>query len=429
MITLWRGQHSYALLERLRECWHSQELLIVCPPTLNECAFVDALPEGKIALAGEGAEGFPVALRERVARPRPVGALYPERPVLGVFTSGTISGRPRLVLYSRANILRSLEGIRSFFDPINFDEIFCYPPSFHTFGLILGYLHAIVYGLKLTVHEGRYSRAAHELRARNTNPRLLTLGAPSHFYDLVGESESLGRALVPTDSCILGGARVPVTLWEQVQSRLHIARPSIGYGATEACPGVTHQPPGLKPREEGEIGRALPGVGIRLHPDGIEFSGNVCLAIIDGGELTFPQSITLPDLVEQRGEDGIYLFRGRLGLTLNRGGTKFSLESLEDVLRRELGIFAAAFVVADERLGEDLGLRVERVTLPAALATCSPEELRQRCAKILHVQGATFELPVFELVDRIRLNENGKIERRPSHANERQSGRFRGSGS
>jgi acyl-CoA synthetase (AMP-forming)/AMP-acid ligase II len=237
---------------------------------------------------------------------------------------------------------------------------------------------------------------------------LLTLGTPSHFYDLIQYARDHKLTLSESYTAIIGGAKVSVPLWQEIQSVLKIEKPSIGYGATEACPGVTHHPPGLCPKEEGEIGFPIPGVNIILKRDaGIEFSGeNVSLAIIENEEIFFPKSIVLEDWIEKRNEDDMLLFRGRLGLLLNRGGTKYSLESIEDCLRKNFGIACAALAVLDERLGEDLGLVI------ASDTNLDLNHFREKLsAFFLHEYGHSFKLNHITTTRALPLNENGKIDR------------------
>jgi acyl-CoA synthetase (AMP-forming)/AMP-acid ligase II len=347
MISHGPGFHSEELKEKIKRAWESEELLVVYPPGYvpENSAFLEFLPDGKKS------------------------PQYPEKPILGIFTSGTVSGERKLVLYSKKNIEFSLNRIRSFFDPQRFDTIFCYPQPFHTFGIILGYLHAELYGLKLVTPDGKYTRDAHERRLSLKENSVLTLGTPAHFHDLIHHLADRGQKLTPSYSCILGGAKVPVALWKSVQSELSIEKPSIGYGATEASPGITHQAPGLCPSEEGEIGSLIPGVSLELGVGrGIRFEGpNVCLAIVTTGpypEIRFPTSITLSDSIRLR-SDGIYIYEGRSDLMINRGGTKFSLELIENTIRSQKDVEAICVPITDERLGEELGILLKKPAQPS----------------------------------------------------------------
>lgn len=407
MISVWRGLHSAALLDLVQNSWEKEELLILCPPGLQDFRFVDLLPEGSLHAVGDWSDAQ-TSLPARTAGIK--APQYPDRPVLGVFTSGTVSGIPRLVLYSRRNLLSSLTGIRSFFDPTRVKTLFCYPQPFHTFGLVLGYVHAAVHGLKLVTGEGRYSRSFHQRRLELREMDVLTLGTPTHFHDLISYVKAEGAALAPSYSCILGGAKVSVPLWYSVRDTLHIEAPSIGYGATEACPGVSHQPPGFAPKEEGEIGHPIPGVYLRFLSDkGLEFTGpNVCLAILQGDHIEFPEKILLHDQIRYRA-DGILIYEGRTDLMLNRGGHKFSLEKIEDLLRTKGGVESVCVPVPDERLGEELGILIraqEGIEI-------SDRQQKERLYALLKSElGQAFGQNHFARIDSLPLNGSAKVDRK-----------------
>ncbi|MES2856223.1 MAG: class I adenylate-forming enzyme family protein [Bdellovibrionota bacterium] len=282
---------------------------------------------------------------------------YAEKPILGVFTSGTIAGKPRLVLYSKSNIESSLDGILALFDREKIDSIFSYPQPFHTFGLLLGYVLALKLKVPLHMFEGKYSTSAHELRARLRNPGLLTLGTPAHFYDLIHYVESKSIKLPASYTAIIGGAPVRPELWIDIKTKLGIDAPSIGYGCTEASPGITHQIPGLAPTEAGEIGRPLPGIIAEITADqGVEIRGpSLCTAIIDSDGVTFPKSLLIRDRLIRR-DDGNWIFKERIDLVINRGGAKISLEEVERTIAETLKVTCIAVGVLDVRLGEELAL-------------------------------------------------------------------------
>lgn len=359
-IRLWRGFHDPTLGALIERAWFSagtaqSELLILCPPLLEDFSFIDQLPPGEI----EWSEGLqPPARKDH-------SDAFSELPCLGVFTSGTAGGKPRLVLYTRKNILTSLDAVRGCFDAARIKALFCYPQPFHTFGLCLGYIHALVHRLPLITGEGPYNSGFHALRANMTEPGLLTLGAPAHFHDLIAWTKAAGAKLAPSYSCILGGARVSASLWRQTRDTLAIEAPSIGYGCTEASPGITHLPAGHEPLEDGEIGFVLGGMRLQIiSGEGAEFSGgNLCLAIIQDGKLEFPTSVLIRDRLQARPSDGALVHQGRTDLVLNRGGAKYSLELFEEALLRETGLSAVCVPLPDERLGEELGVLLQGVRL------------------------------------------------------------------
>ena len=403
MIRLWKGYHSRQLFSLVEQAWNRGETLILVPPFLKDLSFIENLPEGEIEFCGDWDISAPAlqlaATMERAA------ASYPAEPVLGVFTSATVSGTPRLVLYSKENIQSSLASILRLYDRAAFDTIFCYPQAFHTFGLTLGYVMALLNDFRLITHPGRYSSQTHESRLALRNERVLTLGTPTHFLDLIHYTESRGLRLTPSYSNIMGGAMVSIQLWNDVRSKLGIAAPSIGYGCTEASPGITHSLPGQVPSEDGEIGQVLSGVDARLLPtQGVEFSGpNVCLAIIHNGKIEFPDRVTVRDDVALRA-DGVHVFRGRLDLTLNRGGEKFSLERIETTLRSHLGADVMCLAVPHSRLGHELG-----VLMKAPSTRVDATEITSMLEKNFHTR---FPTENFVYVDDLPLNASLKPDRK-----------------
>lgn len=385
MIRLWKGYHSPELLGYVRDAWRNGETLILCPPLLSDLHFVGSLPEGELELVGDAwTEAEATAFARIAARPR--ATPYPEKPILGVFTSGTVGGKPRLILYSKANVVASLGGILDVFDRDRIDAIFCYPQPFHTFGLVLGYVQAIATGRPLVAPRGRYSSDFHRawLEAARTHSGMVTLGTPTHFADLLRAAEDWHPSAIPaTYSTIIGGAAAPRSLWFALKKRLRIAAPSIGYGCTEASPGLTHLAPGVEPREDGEIGATLAGVSLEILPGtGLEFSGpQTCLAILQDGRVEFPKKVLIRDRLSRR-ENSRIVFEGRYDLVFNRGGMKFSLEEIERHLRETFsGSEFLCVAVRDVRLGEDLGVLVRSND-----RTDGVEAFRRAITAALHVK-------------------------------------------
>lgn len=367
-MNVWRGHHGDDLAARVTRAWDRNELLVLCPPALKDFSF------RKVPLDSDH--------------------------VLGVFTSGTLSATPRLVLYTKANILASLDAVFGLFDRHRIEHVFCYPQAFHTFGLTLGYVAAHVHGWRLHTPIGKYSAASHAQRLALREDRVLTLGTPTHFFDLARIARDTGIA--PSYSCIIGGASVSRELWRSVRDDLRIEAPSVGYGCTEASPAITHLAPGLEPAMDGDVGAPLGNLDARLVKDGVEISGpSLCSAIIQNGALARPRSLVIRDrLVEQNGR---WRYEGRLDLTLNRGGQKFSLEAIERELRARLATDVVACSVRDARLGEDLGLMIQSDS-PALVVTAS-SVLRDEFGLRLNPERA-------RLAREFPLNECSKLDRR-----------------
>jgi len=397
-VVLWKGYHGSEIAALARAAWEGGIRLICYPPGVDDVSFLPLLPPGPVSFRGQW-DSVPTL-------PLPVESApsYPDEPMIGLFSSGTV-GR-KLVLASKRNVEASLDGILSLFETERLGAIFCYPQPFHTFGLVLGYLHSIRHGRELLAAPGRYGSAQHELRNRLRRPDLMTLGTPTHFHDWRAYIRTSGTAPSASYTAILGGAPVAPELWQALREELHIESPSIGYGATEASPGLTHLPPGQMPLEIGEIGYPLPQLSVQRVPGaGLAFSGpSVCLAVIRGERIEFPKQIVLSDDVSER-PDGVWVYRGRLEHMLNRGGEKFPLAALEDALRGRLGIETVCVAVPDHRLGEELGI-IARTDKSAALAS------REAVYDVLfEVCQRDFDQKWFRTVAELPRTDNAKIDR------------------
>jgi len=400
-ISLWKGYHSPSLVDRLRTAWEGDRLMIFLPVLLNDFSFVSQLPEGDIECLGTWTEDEKAIVARTPRTPR----TYPRPPVLGLFSSGSAGGLPKLILYSKDNVEFALMGVMRFFDTDRIDHVFCYPHPFHTFGLLLGYVLAVLNKWRFTALDGKYNSHFHEQWLTEVGPGTLTLGTPTHYKDLMHFVAARNETPRASYACIAGGAPVGPQLWQSLRDHLKIENPSVGYGATEASPALTHLPPGRKPESAGDIGFALEGVEIRMLPGaGFEFKGpNVCLAILQDGTITFPEKILLKDDL-QKNADGSYSFLGRTDFTLNRGGEKFKLEDIENHLFETFKLNATALAVPDTRLGFDLALLID--------STCAAAIHREDMLKALHQKyRVLFNKALFQRTPHFPLNESGKRDR------------------
>jgi acyl-CoA synthetase (AMP-forming)/AMP-acid ligase II len=364
MVHLWRGFHHSSLLDLLKTSWQSQELVILIPAYLRDFSFLKISAADKIRFHGDWPEEVQTnALSFAQASLKTADQETLKKAVLGVFTSGTTTGVNRLVFYSRENIETSLRAIRELYQTARIQKIFSYPQPTHTFGLVLGYMHAVLHGLEIHFSEGAYSKKAHEKWLLIADETTLTLGTPTHFIDLIHFVKEQKKTPPMSYTAIVGGARATRELWLQLRSVLNIAEPSVGYGATEASPGVTHLPPGIEPQEDGDIGYALAGVKVETFPEeGVFFEGaNACLAILENGGLRHSKKILLKDylVADRQGDKVRFTFLGRTDLLVNRGGLKLSLEVIEGKLGSLFGCKCLAISVFDARLGEDVVILVQ----------------------------------------------------------------------
>ena len=401
MVHLWRGFHQPELPSLLTRAWKQNELVILLPPHLKEFSFFKKLAAEDLEFHGQWSEDLKDQCKKLCGSQTNTEI---KNLAIGVFTSGTSTGINRLVFYSKENILASLSSIRELFDTKRIQKIFCYPQPTHTFGLVLGYLQAMLNDIELCFSPGSYSREAHAEWFKKVDRNTLTLGAPAHFQDLMQYLKANQLKPQESYSAIVGGARVSIQLWERMKSELLIEAPSIGYGATEASPGVTHLPPGVKPAVDGDIGFALRNVEIQLSEKGLEFKGpNVCHAILENNELKKPHKILLQDsvvftLAENKTR---YSYLGRTDSIINRGGIKISLDHVEAFLNEKLKAPVLALSLFDSRLGDELGLVIQSEDLAIKLKI----QTEVKAEWGFHIDETSI------LLATIPLNPNGKGDR------------------
>ena len=404
---IYRGFHS-SLFTNLLETSLNKEssLLIVCPPRYKYediKALVKTLPfknarwiddiektEEEIELKSEFEDSKSLKF---------IG----EKIKIGLFTSGSSDSNQKIIFYTLENFKSSLSEIYKLFKYS--ENIFCYPQPYHIFGLSLGYIYSQNSKKNLIVPQGKYSSQAHEswLKASNSYKDLITLGTPTHFKDLISHIKFLEPEISPTYSCILGGARVNKALWYDVQEHLKIGSPSIGYGCTEASPGLFHLPPGEAPEMDGAIGKKLEGVTFDFHEDGsFSFSGkNLSKVWLDRKGLHFCEELRVLDVLT-RFRNGQYACTGRLSEVINRGGEKFFSEDLEAFFNKH-SISLVCLKKPCARLGEDIFFLVEGAETGEALR-------RMKSLFFDKFQRSLSDKNIF-FVDTLPLNDSHKIDR------------------
>ncbi len=402
-IYLWKGYHQQELITLLEQAWKTELCLIICPPYLDDIDYLlPFLPAGEIVTIGDWKKQQQFANNSQI--------IYPSTPIIGVFTSGTTRQHPKLVLYSKRNLLTTLEGIFSLFDMEKLKYIYSFPQPFHAFGLVLGYLASIHFNKKIIFEPGVGTPFSiqHWLDLdENIRQGLLTLGTPTHFHDLLFYINAKKITPRPSYSSICGGAKVSCDLWPKLKNELKILLPSIGYGCTEASLAVTHLAPGIEPKEDGELGVPIPGVDAQIVSEGIKIVGpSVCLAMITKNEIDFPQEFIIKDQVKKR-SDSVWVYVGRAELFLNRGGEKYLLEDFESTIKKEFNLENVCVAVPDKRLGEELG-----VAFMKDETTIFDDNFLSRLKTFLkdrYIKG--FNSIQISIFDRFPTTDNAKINR------------------
>ncbi|MET1008079.1 MAG: class I adenylate-forming enzyme family protein [Propionibacteriaceae bacterium] len=182
----------------------------------------------------------------------------PDREALAVllYTAGT-SGDPKAAMLTHRALLSHLEHLASFAIADSDTVVLALLPLFHVFGLnaVLGTW--VLAGATLVVEDGPDDMLRIIAEEHVTNLPV----APSILFRLL-QHDDLAAQLTGVQTVVSGAAPLTSSLESAFTERTGI-RIEQGYGLTEAAPGVTVTF-GTKISGPGHVGRALPGVELRI---------------------------------------------------------------------------------------------------------------------------------------------------------------------
>jgi acyl-[acyl-carrier-protein]-phospholipid O-acyltransferase/long-chain-fatty-acid--[acyl-carrier-protein] ligase len=283
-----------------------------------------------------------------------------------LFTSGS-EGTPKGVVLSHRNMLANAAQAIAIIDFNRSDKVFNVLPAFHSFGLTVGIILPLVFGVRIylypsPLHYRNVPELVYGVNATilfGTDTFLNGYARGGHPYDF--------RSL----RYILSGAE-PV---KETTRRIYMEKFGIrileGYGVTETAPALALNTPMFN--RFGTVGRLLPGMEARLEKvEGIEEGGrlyvrgpNVMLGYL---RATNPGVLEPPaegwhdtgDIVTIDAE-GFITIKGRAKRFAKVGGEMISLAAVE-ALANDLwpDVISAVVAVADPRKGERLLLYTQK---------------------------------------------------------------------
>lgn len=303
------------------------------------------------------------------ALPSGVEPSHPLDACLVLFTSGTESAA-KAVLHSPAALHHELRSTISEWGLTFRDSMVMASPMTHITGLLQGFLIPARVGASAVLMDRWDAPEAVELIERTRATYMA--GAAPFLRELLAAYRASGRDSSSLRQYCCGGAAVTPELVTGIGE--------FGVSAYRAW-GMTELPTSTLSNELDTLehrsttdGRLAPGIEIRTVDD----SGSV-LPHGAAGELQLrgPEMMlgyVRPEHNEKAftddgwfrtgdlgalGDDGFVRITGRLKEIINRGGEKFSAREIEDAVLRHPDIGQAAVVaVADDRLGEQIGVAV-----------------------------------------------------------------------
>lgn len=304
------------------------------PPTEDVVPLLEAL-DASIAIA-------PRATHPQVAVPShtggpPSGTLTPRRTtertdnVAFLLRSSGTTGTPRWIAVPERGVLSVLE---SHLPRLAIDggSALCILPWHHAFGLVLGLLPALLRARRIVTaaEPPRDAAAIVALAAAQAVSHLSMVPLTAHRLVATADGMAMLRGL---QGGLVGGAPIDAAL----AAHLTMTRLRVGYGQTEASPGIMLGQPGEF--SAGFIGRPV-GCDVRIDSDGVlAFRGlNVCSGIWE--ERTM-QALDpdrwqrTDDLVGLHGDAYLFLARASMSFKLSNG-TLVVPPALEQSIRQQV---------------------------------------------------------------------------------------------
>ena len=182
-----------------------------------------------------------------------------------LYTSGT-TGHPKGVLLSHHNMMENAKAAISVIDPTKKDVFMALLPMFHTFSWTGNVIAPILIGCKTMIVKS-ITPPKPWLQAMGREGVTIMIAVPQIYGVLAKEARGLKKFFLKFWSlrrvrfCLSGAAPLNHTIVQHFHKSfgLHILE---GYGLTETSPVVTINPP--KGRKHGSVGKAIPGVKIRI---------------------------------------------------------------------------------------------------------------------------------------------------------------------
>jgi long-chain acyl-CoA synthetase len=357
-----------------------------------------------------------------------------EEIALLMYTSGT-TGRPRGIQLSHRAVLanRAQTAALRPAPVLPVDRVLLSLPLFHVFGLAAGLLQVCWAGATVVLTERFDPAHVAEVLVRERVSGMA--GVPSMFRALLElPREELRAATAGLRLCTSGGAPLPPQWFDEFRAATDLPIYE-GYGLTEGGPVLTMNAIG-RDAKPGSVGRALPGVELRLvdaegepidvvsapDPDDIDED------VSDPAQDTGLVAVRGPNLFSGYWPDGgggpdddgwfrtadvgfldadgdLHLVDRSSDLVIVNGFNVYPRE-VEQVLAELPAVAEAAVVgVPDERSGE----AVKAVLVRAGGAQLSEEEVLEHCRERL----ARFKVPtVIEFADALPRTPTGKVARR-----------------
>ncbi|MBM3310032.1 MAG: acyl--CoA ligase [Candidatus Aminicenantes bacterium] len=325
-------------------------------------------------------------------------AVRPENIAQIIYTSGT-TGSPKGVMLRHANLVANTSSVVDYLKLTENDRVMAVLPFFYSYGNSVLLTHVAVGGSLVVNQNFLYPTVIlDEMREYEVTG---FSGVPSTFALLLNRTAVHKYQFPKLRYLTQAGAAMSPKLAGELRRAFPAAAIFIMYGQTEASARLSYLPPEDLDRKMGSIGRAIPGVTLKLLdpegqpvPDGqvgeiVAAGDNIMAGYWEQKEETEqvlrPEGLWTGDLA-RRDQEGYFYIVGRKSEMIKSGSHRIAPQEIEEILLEHEAVQEAAVVgVEDEMLGEAVKACV--VLKPGA--SSSSKELMLHCRRNL----SAFKVP------------------------------------
>jgi len=334
-----------------------------------------------------------------------------------MFTSGT-TGAPKGAMLVHSAICRAYDAWASVIGLTAGDRYLIVNPFFHSFGLNAGILACLMKGATIIPHPV-FDVPSVMRRIPEESVSVLP-GPPAIYQTILNHPDLDSFDMSSLRLAVTGAAPVPVSMIEQMRSKLGFETIITGYGLTESSGMATM----CREGDPAEVishtsGRAIPDVEVRVvDPGGNEVAPGEPGEIVVRGYNVMLGYLDEPDKTAEAIDDDGWLHTGDIGVMddagyiditdrlkdmfINGGFNAYPAE-IESMMLNHPDIGQVSVVgVPDQRLGE-VGYAF---VVPAAGTQPDPDAIISWC----RAEMANYKVPRHvEVVDALPLNASGKV--------------------
>lgn len=309
-----------------------------------------------------------------------------------IYTSGT-TGTPKGVMLRHANLVANTSAIISYLRLTEYDRVMAVLPFFYSYGNSVLLTHLAV-GASLVVNQNfLYPNVVLDEMVEYEVTGFS--GVPSTFALLLNRSAIQKYHFPRLRYITQAGAAMSLKLAGQLRKVFPEVEIFIMYGQTEASARLSYLPPEDLERKMGSIGRAIPGVTLKLlNRDGgpvgagevgeIVASGDNIMAGYWGREqetdqILRPEGLWTGDLA-RRDEEGYFYIVSRKSDMIKSGSHRIAPKEIEDIIHEQETVHEVAVVGEEDEI---LGETIKACVVLKQGAICQPKDIILHCRRNL----------------------------------------------